>query len=341
MSLSLESTLAMLQARSGQRSASQQAQQGAQQQQGAAATSGAARCPCPATMAQAQQPRGQALSRFSSGSTGSGADASARPEGPAMPAQSPNPAALYAGEGTATPLARARADNNLNSNQDLINHAYKQGGGTWAGASRVASQLGVNLNELVQNRQGRIGSALPASPSTSPSSSSPLPASRPSQAAAQSPSTATTPSTTGATGPSGANLQGTAFGRSVAGAAEREARRMNSVGRCALGVNNALISQGVPGRGHAYQKAEQLARNPRFREVNMSPSQLASLPAGAVVVWGKSAAKPWGHVSVALGDGREASDHVARQITSRGRYGTDFGNGPDPQGRTVRVFLPN
>jgi hypothetical protein len=332
MSLSLESTLAMLMAQSGQRRAQQAAQTQQTQQQGTQATSGAARCPCPATMAQNQQNRGQALSQF----VGSGADASARTQSPAMPEQQPNPAALYAGEGTATPLARAQADGNLKTNQDLINHAYKQGGGTWAGASRVAQQLGVNLNDLVKNRQGRIGSALP----TTEAPSSPVP-SRPGQSATQAPSPATAPATTGATAPSGADLHGSQFGRSIANAAEREARRMNSVGRCALGVNNALISQGVPGRGHAYQKAEQLARNPRFREVNMSPSQLASLPAGAVVVWGRSAAKQYGHVSVALGDGREASDHVARQITSRGRYGTDFGNGPDPQGRVVRVFIPN
>jgi peptidoglycan hydrolase-like protein with peptidoglycan-binding domain len=138
---------------------------------------------------------------------------------------------------------------------------------------------------------------------------------------------------------SGQQLTGTAFGNQVAAAAEREARRLNSVGRCALGVNNALISLGVQGRGHAYQKAEQLANNPRFREVNISAAELSRLPPGAVVVWGRSGAKPYGHVSVALGDGREASDHIQRQITG-GRYGTDFGRGPDPQGRQFRVFLP-
>jgi peptidoglycan hydrolase-like protein with peptidoglycan-binding domain len=135
------------------------------------------------------------------------------------------------------------------------------------------------------------------------------------------------------------NLGGTALGNKVGDAAERAARQLNSVGRCALGVNNALESLGVMGRGHAYQKAEQLERNPRFREVNVAASDLSSLPRGAVVVWGRSASKPYGHVSVALGDGREASDHIQRQITG-GRYGTDYGNGPDPHGRQVRVFLP-
>ncbi len=139
--------------------------------------------------------------------------------------------------------------------------------------------------------------------------------------------------------PTGQQLSGSAFGNQVAAAAERSARQLNSVGRCALGVNNALTSLGVQGRGHAYQKAEQLANNPRFREVNVSAGDLSRLPAGAVVVWGRSGAKPYGHVSVALGDGREASDHIQRQITG-GRYGTDFGRGPDPQGRQFRVFLP-
>ncbi|MDP2344364.1 MAG: peptidoglycan-binding domain-containing protein [Deltaproteobacteria bacterium] len=149
-----------------------------------------------------------------------------------------------------------------------------------------------------------------------------------------------TTTTTGpqVTTPAG-DLTGSAFGQQVAAAAERSARSLNSVGACALGVNNALISVGVPGRGHAYQKAEQLARSPRFREMNVSAGDLRNLPPGAVVVWGRSAAKPYGHVSVALGGGREASDHVQNQITG-GRYGTDFGAGPDAQGRQFRVFLP-
>jgi peptidoglycan hydrolase-like protein with peptidoglycan-binding domain len=145
--------------------------------------------------------------------------------------------------------------------------------------------------------------------------------------------------TTGPERVEGRSLAGTAFGNRIGDAAERAARQLNSVGRCALGVNNALESLGVMGRGHAYQKAEQLEGNPRFREVQLSSADLPNLPRGAVIVWGRSSAKPYGHVAVALGDGREASDHIQRQITG-GKYGTDFGNGPDPQGRQFRVFLP-
>lgn len=136
------------------------------------------------------------------------------------------------------------------------------------------------------------------------------------------------------------DIQGGTKAQRLAQIAERTATRMGTVGKCALGVNNSLIAAGLSSeRGHAYQKAEQLARDSDFREVNVSRDQLARLPAGAVVVWGRSAAKPWGHVTVSLGDGREASDHVQRMITG-GRYGTDFGRGPDPQGRQFRVFMP-
>ena len=335
MSISLEFMLAIAQAASQRaRQAQQQTQQQTQQTQ-QAQTPGSG-CVCLAQQAQAQQPRGQQFGQFTSGGD-------ANRQAPAQPDAPANPQALYGDQAAATPpadaarpqqqvspLAQAQQQNGLRTNQDLINHCYKNGGNTWEGAARVAQGLGANLNDLVKNRQGAIGA-----PSSSPAAQTPA---QHAQTPAQTPNPPAT--TTGATRPSGANLQGTAFGNQIGDRAEREARRMNSTGRCALGVNNALVSLGVPGRGHAYQKAEQLANNPRFREVNISASDLSNLPRGAVVVWGKSDAKPYGHVSVALGDGREASDHIARQITRPGAYGTDFGRGPDPQGRRVRVFLP-
>jgi hypothetical protein len=234
------------------------------------------------------------------------------------------------------------------TNQDLINKYFKQGGGTWAGASKAARAEGRTLNELVKDRKAiaspatmPAGNAAQTSGATAPSGEPAAQASGSSGArSAPAQRASTTSPASGAARVSGSSLSGSAFGNQVAAAAERSARRLNTVGKCALGVNNALVSLGVQGRGHAYQKAEQLERNPRFREVNVAAGDLPKLPAGAVVVWGKSAAKPWGHVSVALGDGREASDHIQRQMTG-GRYGTNFGNGPDPQGRQFRVFIPN
>ena len=56
--------------------------------------------------------------------------------------------------------------------------------------------------------------------------------------------------------------------------------------------------------------------------------ELGDLPPGAVVVWGRTAASPDGHISVALGDGREASDHIDQQRTHLRGY-TNY-----------RVFFP-
>jgi hypothetical protein len=101
-----------------------------------------------------------------------------------------------------------------------------------------------------------------------------------------------------------------------------------TVGRCYEFVANAVDA--VIGRflsgGHAYMAASQLAARPSmFTEV--PASGLSSLPAGAIVVWGKGTSKS-GHISIALGDGREVSDHVASQMTRH--YG----------GAGARVFLP-
>lgn len=98
-------------------------------------------------------------------------------------------------------------------------------------------------------------------------------------------------------------------------------------GNCKRGVRMALNRQGVQLDGlSAYQGADQLARNPRFREVRVSRDGLRSLPPGAVVVWDRKAGHPHGHISIALGNGREASDVIRNQITG---YGSAF-----------RVFLP-
>lgn len=50
----------------------------------------------------------------------------------------------------------------IKTNQDLINHCYSQGGGTWSGADKVASNYGQSLNALVHNRGGAVGDTTPA-----------------------------------------------------------------------------------------------------------------------------------------------------------------------------------
>lgn len=119
-----------------------------------------------------------------------------------------------------------------------------------------------------------------------------------------------------------------ANGRTLAAAAEKEAKAEGTTGWCYRGVSRALKSIGVSATGEsAYMAADQLARNPKFREVKVSNDKLSSLPPGAVVVWNKGPGHPHGHISVALGDGREASDHIQKQISNM-------------SGCTQRVFMP-
>lgn len=119
--------------------------------------------------------------------------------------------------------------------------------------------------------------------------------------------------------------EGTAFGKSLAKYAGENANGPG--GYCYKWVGKALAKHGVNVHGaSAYMAADQLAKSDKFREVSVQPKDLAKLPAGAVVVWNKGAGHPHGHISIALGNGKEASDKLRTQITN---YGT-----------SVRVFLP-
>lgn len=112
-------------------------------------------------------------------------------------------------------------------------------------------------------------------------------------------------------------MQGSASGNQLAKLAEGVASSRNTTGRCYAGVADAAAKMGVSLTGmSAYMAADQLANSSKFKEVSIPADQLGSLPAGAIVVWGKTNVSPHGHISVALGDGREASDHIQKQMTS-------------------------
>ena len=116
-------------------------------------------------------------------------------------------------------------------------------------------------------------------------------------------------------------------GSDIAAAAYYEASSRNTTGWCYNAVADAVESVvGVFLWGsHAYQAADQFAQSSHFYEV--FNYDIYNLPAGAVVVWGRGSSRS-GHISVSLGDGREASDHIANQMTYH--YG----------GAPARVFYP-
>jgi len=116
-------------------------------------------------------------------------------------------------------------------------------------------------------------------------------------------------------------------GNRIADEAYYEASRRGTTGWCYNAVADAV--ERVTGRflwgSHAYQAANQFNSSSHFYEV--WGRDLSTLPAGAIVVWGRGTSRS-GHISVALGNGQEASDHIASQMTYH--YG----------GAPARVFLP-
>ncbi|MCY1043934.1 LysM peptidoglycan-binding domain-containing protein [Corallococcus sp. bb12-1] len=114
----------------------------------------------------------------------------------------------------------------------------------------------------------------------------------------------------------------------LASSAQSMASSMNTTGWCAKGVNRALAAAGlnVNPLPSAYMYGNVLAKDSRFREVSLTDEQIKQLPPGAIIVSDayNSPGNPHGHIAVTLGNGREASDHIAG-IRTHG---------------TQRVFIP-
>lgn len=132
----------------------------------------------------------------------------------------------------------------------------------------------------------------------------------------------------GASGATAGMPGSTATGSKLAEIARAEATNGDSNGGlCYRDVSRALSKIGISATGaSAYMAADQLAKNPKVKEMKVAQADLPKLPAGAIVVWDKGNGHEHGHISIATGDGKEASDLMRNQITN---YGTSF-----------RVFMP-
>lgn len=99
--------------------------------------------------------------------------------------------------------------------------------------------------------------------------------------------------------------------------AQLTAERYQSVGLCYHAVYEAVTQvYGDFLRGpSAYMAAAYLNADARFENVTVPSDKLGLLPPGWIVVWGQSPASPHGHISVTLGHGLEASDHINQQLT--------------------------
>lgn len=111
------------------------------------------------------------------------------------------------------------------------------------------------------------------------------------------------------------------LGNKLANIAYKNATERNSRHRCLAGARESFNDMGlVKGSmgASAYQAAAVLAKNKNFKEVQVSRDDIKNLPAGCVVVWnknyfGKKSSDIHGHIAITLGNGKEASDHVANK----------------------------
>lgn len=109
------------------------------------------------------------------------------------------------------------------------------------------------------------------------------------------------------------------FPEALADSAREIAETMNTQGSCKKAVRLALEKHGILIKGvSAYMSADQLAKNSLFNEIDVSRSELSSLKPGTIVVWDKCNGHPDGHISIALGDGKEASDCIRDQFINYG-----------------------
>ena len=94
-------------------------------------------------------------------------------------------------------------------------------------------------------------------------------------------------------------------------------KRGAGTGLCAMGVRLAL--EDVLGekfeKEDAYKWSKTLKERADFEKIQVKSSDLKKLPAGAIVVWGKTKESPHGHISIADGKGNEISDHKDKQKT--------------------------
>ena len=199
-----------------------------------------------------------------------------------------------------TGLQKTLADNpHIKTNQQLINHYYKKGGGTWEGASRLAQADGKSMTQLVRDRQGPA--AAPTSPPSAPPSAPPTARSAPTAPPVDARRAPTTAPTTTAPGSAGT------LNERVADATRRYRGTDTSRGpdrgnkACAWAVNNILKNAGVKTLGRNpnwVPDVEADLKNGRGTRVSLSEAR-----PGDIVIWPGQQ-----HIGIMSDGGRVASN---------------------------------
>ena len=112
------------------------------------------------------------------------------------------------------------------------------------------------------------------------------------------------------------DLPASELGERLARAAESNARIINTPGYALREVSKVLRDFGFGlGNHHScFQLVADLRATSLLQEVQIQKARLTQLPPGAIIVWDKGPGLIHGHVSVSLGDGREASSTVRTQL---------------------------
>lgn len=112
------------------------------------------------------------------------------------------------------------------------------------------------------------------------------------------------------------HLPASELGERLAQAAENNASIINTPGLALREISKILreFNFRVGNHSGCFQMVGDLRASPQLQEVRLPRPRLPLLPPGAIVVWDKAPGLQLGHVSISLGDGREASSTVCEQL---------------------------
>jgi len=201
------------------------------------------------------------------------------------------------------------------SAQDIINWGYANGGNTYAGAAQFLKQFGIDINQLVANRQAPASGIVNGSSSSGGGGDGQI-------------------QPTPGGGATGGSVQATPQMQALANNSRQVAAELGTTGWCARGVEMALSrTYGLNISGNGNDVDNELQKN-GWKKVDMSLEDALKVP-GLVLVWEKTSTtegSKYGHTAITQGDGHSSSSDFVENDTlagSGGRTGLSIWAPPD------------